>query len=90
MDSLKGFVRKGGSSFSSSSAMDVVRILGVVGGGRQKSSSNMDLGLTESESKRNRVEGEPAGGGARPLLAERGEAVVSSSNANLFNFWGIY
>lgn len=73
-----GLALSGGRSPSSSSAMEAVRGLG--GAGLLKSSSNMERGDMDSESKRKRAP-EPS----RALLAtDAGDAVASSgSNANL-------
>lgn len=76
--------RRGGSSPSSSSAMDAVRGRG---GTAAKSSSNMERGDIESESNRKRV-ALCSLSRARALLTDRGDAVVASSgsNANLESF----
>lgn len=77
-----GLARRGGTSPSSSSAIEAARPRGV--DMLVKSSSNIERGDIESESNRNRVAGESASPRARVLLADRGEAVASSgSNANL-------
>lgn len=82
-----GLLLRGGRSPSSSSAMEAALARGVV---TVKSSSNMERGDTESESNLNRVPTESPSR-ARALLAERGDAVVSSgSNANLEGGWESY
>lgn len=79
-----GFARNGGTSHSSSSAMDAVRPLGVEI--VVKSSSNMDRGEIESESNRKRVAGDsPSRGAARALLAERGEATAGGRGSSVSN-----
>lgn len=76
-----GLARRGGTSFSSSSAIEAARPRGV--DTAVKSSSNIERGEIESESNRNRVVDESPSR-TRALLPDAGDAVTSSdSNTNL-------